>query len=191
MSYILDALKKSDQERQQNNGPTLQTIQHHGQPEQKSSALTWLLLLILLALLLVAGAGLGYYWLWGEKPSNVMVEPVPPANTSVPEAPLLPQPADQPIVAIPEPAPVVKPKPDIVELWELPDNVQQQIPPMTFSFHVFSDNPERRTIIINNRRVKQGDTVVAGLVLEAITERGVVFDWQGDYRFSINVVENW
>lgn len=175
MSYILDALKKSEQERQQNNGPSLQTVhrphlinKHAG----KRSVLIVLLLLITGAMVLAGG------WYFYNKP--------------IPDA--------EPVAAVPaivEPQLVTDVTPQIelsryiAEFSELPDPVQQAIPALTFSFHVYSDNPARRTIIINKRRVREGDNVSEGLLLESITPQGVVLQWQGQHRFAINVVENW
>jgi general secretion pathway protein B len=89
-------------------------------------------------------------------------------------------------------APVIAQEPySVVEFWQLPDPIQKKIPALTFSFHVYSTNPDKRTIIINKRRVKQGDTVSEELVLEEITQQGVILQWQGLHRFTINVVENW
>ncbi len=56
---------------------------------------------------------------------------------------------------------------------------------------MYSANVDRRTIIINKRRVKEGAVVSEGLTLIEITEKGVVLDWKKRYRFMIDVVENW
>ncbi|MCK8603565.1 general secretion pathway protein GspB [Desulfoferrobacter suflitae] len=59
MSYILDALKKSDQERNRGAAPGLQTV--HATPQPASSRRPWWIGLLLFALLL--NAGLILYWL--------------------------------------------------------------------------------------------------------------------------------
>lgn len=185
MSYILDALKKSDQERQQNNGPNLQSV-HRQQPLLKPvSSKLWLLVVFLLVIIFVTG---GWLFLSLSQPP-LMAAKLSEAKQAKGSAP-------QPVSQTPEqslaPTEVVHNTGlPIVELWELPDPVRQQIPPMTFSFHVYSENPARRTIIINKQRVREGSTVSAGLVLEEITPQGVVFNWQKTHRFAINVVENW
>ena len=61
---------------------------------------------------------------------------------------------------------------------------------MTYSFHVYSDNPEDRTIIINGRRMREGGRVATGLRLEEITEQGVVLDFEGDLIY-VPVVDGW
>ncbi|ARN75601.1 general secretion pathway protein GspB [Oceanicoccus sagamiensis] len=175
MSYILDALKKSDQERQQNNGPGLQTVQrpHLMNKQGHTRNIVIILLLLVIMALVLAGA-----WSIYNKPVATVEE------VALPQ--LAPQP--QPVAVV---SPPPSPSSYIVEFSELPDPVQKAIPALTFSFHVYSDNPERRTIIINKRRVREGDSVSQGLVLEAITQQGVVLQWQGQHRFTINVVENW
>jgi general secretion pathway protein B len=210
MSYILDALKKSDQQRQQNNGPTLQTVQHSQVLQPSAGAFNWLIAIIVLLLVTLLALA-GWYYVTGQAknssvsaaattvavaPSSTANQPVlPPAVDTPPTvaaqvAPVNSQAAAPAQVVPAVPAATAKREP-VVEMWQLPDTVQQQLPAMTFSFHVYSDNPQRRTIIINNRRVKQGDTVAQGLLLEEITPLGVVLQWQQLHRFSINVVENW
>ncbi len=178
MSYILDALKKSDQERQQNNGPSLQTVQRpHLLNKQGRSR--HLVLLVLLCLMLVAGG-------WYLKDITGLTVPKPLAQEAVQSPVVAPVATPKPVIV-----PPVELNQQLVEFSQLPDPVQQAIPALTFSFHVFSDNPERRTIIINKRRVREGNEVSAGLVLEEITEQGVILQWQGQHRFTIDVVENW
>lgn len=199
MSYILDALKKSDQERQQNNGPTLQTVQRPQLTASRPAAGPWpvvALSVVLVLLLVLAG---GYYVFFVPSPVSVASQapavinsPAPAIATPAAEAkPVTEPPATAISEAVPPPPALPVSKPVLVELWQLPDDVQQQLPAMTFSFHVYSDNPQRRTIIINKRRVKQGDTIASGLVLEEITEQGIILDWQSSHRFTINVVDNW
>ena len=176
MSYILDALKKSDQERQQNNGPSLQTVHRPHLVNKQARNKTIIILLLLIVLAVIAAAGWFFY------ASPVLQQP----SVSKPMTQPIAQP--EPVQAV---APQLTPADYIVEFSELPDPVQKAIPALTFSFHVYSDNPARRTIIINKRRVREGDNISAGLLLEAITEQGVVLQWQGQHRFNINVVESW
>ena len=90
---------------------------------------------------------------------------------------------------------VVNPPPTLnasaIRFNDLDANTRTAIPGLTFSFHVYSDNPSLRTIIINNRRVKEGAFVEKDLLLEEISPQGVVLIWQNRVRFSIDVVESW
>lgn len=192
MSYILDALKKSDQERQQNNGPNLQSV-HRQQPVIKASSSKLWWLVVLLLLIIAVFSSWFYFTLSKPAPSVIAEQPVPvtqapslsqQSQTNTPTKTLAP-------TEVANNEALMNEALILVEFWELPDPVQQQIPPMTFSFHVYSENPVRRTIIINKQRVREGSTVSAGLVLEEITPQGVILNWQQTHRFSINVVENW
>jgi len=78
----------------------------------------------------------------------------------------------------------------IEEVGELPDEVRNNLPAMTFSFHVYSLNPQQRTIIINNRRMREGDEVSAGVQLQEITEDGVILGYE-QHRIHISVLSGW
>ena len=45
---------------------------------------------------------------------------------------------------------------------------------MNISFHVYSDNPERRLVLINGKRYKEGDSLEQDCVLEGITPEGLI-----------------
>ncbi|HEB27689.1 MAG TPA: hypothetical protein ENI05_07910 [Porticoccus sp.] len=197
MSYILDALKKSDQERQQNTGPSLQTV-HRPHLINKNSN-RWGAV-IFISVVVVCSTVLGLWYINFASVSTVIeskvvtdsvdLEPVPVPDPSPIES-------DKPVTKISQSNPSAQTVNDaaiagpVVEFWELPDPVQTAIPALTFSFHVYSSNPDKRTIIINKHRVREGDSVSHGLILEEITEQGVILQWQQRYRFSINVVESW
>ncbi|MFT5692050.1 MAG: general secretion pathway protein B [Oceanicoccus sp.] len=204
MSYILDALHKSDQERQEKQGPTLQTIHrpHIINKSQDSSPVLTIFIISTISLIILVSVWLFFPLQTGSiklisestptpKNTNTIIEAVSP---SILQKPLLKEPelantqpnSDTKIPAKPEQSPHM-----LVHFWELPNSVQQEIPALTFSFHVFSENSERRTIIINKHRVKESEWVAKDLLLEEITKDGIILIWMDKYRFSINVVENW
>ena len=78
----------------------------------------------------------------------------------------------------------------VQQLWELPEAVRRGLPPMTYSFHVYSSDPQRRTIIINNRTLREGQQVSDGVLLEEITPDGVILA-TGGYRVQIPVLGEW
>jgi general secretion pathway protein B len=82
MSYILDALKKSDQQRRHATVPTLSTAHSAAQaPKQTHFSLYALLAVVLI------GAGILIGWLqpWrATAPQNVRIEPVAPVNANLP-----------------------------------------------------------------------------------------------------------
>ena len=114
MSYILDALKKSDQQRRQATVPTLSTAHSVAQaPKQANFSLYGLLAVVLI------GAGILIGWLqpWRTtQPQNVRVEPVTPINATAPATDIqvsemhsaaLALPARQPMKSNPEATPEI------------------------------------------------------------------------------------
>lgn len=78
----------------------------------------------------------------------------------------------------------------IKELWEQPVSFQNLIPDLDFAFHVYSELVEQRTIIINDRRLAEGQMIARGLKLHTITESGVILFYQ-DRFFHVDVVTQW
>jgi general secretion pathway protein B len=217
MSYILDALKKSEQERQKTTGPTLQTIHRPLFADSRKSGAFWGVMLLCVVLSVSLMATTWRYLLSDKSASGNSVSEsqvllsdemskshsdpsvITSTNSSSAQVPsgITMEPESVPRASEDSQFDLITPSSsnsrkvkNIVEFWELPDPVQQEIPAMTFSFHVYSDNVDRRTIIINNRRVKEGDKISDGLRLREITVDGVVLSWKRFY-FRVNVVEQW
>lgn len=218
MSLILDALKKSEQERRRDKGPDLQTIH---QPvviraPSRSYGVVWGVLLVA-----VNAAALAYWW--QQRATPVPAIAALPAAAPVATAPVSAAPAGTasatPAATSLAPAATSGPVPGAVvagdaeyahitpgdnsvgasiaaetlrieEVDELPEEVRNNLPAMTFSFHVFSSTPQQRTIIINNRRLREGEEVSAGLMLQQITEDGVVLLFER-HRIHISVLSGW
>ena len=201
MSYILDALKKSDQERQQGNDPTLQTI--HKPHFSSGTSSKWRLIALFMGVFMVSLVAVAVWFVAayvGDEQSIGVADRHVVAGPAAARAPESLLEAD---AAVSNETVIAKNEVEkesvierlaintVVEFADLPDPVQQAIPSLIFSFHVYSENVDRRTIIINKRRVKEGAVVSEGLTLIEITEKGVVLDWKKRYRFMIDVVENW
>jgi len=220
MSLILDALKKSEQERRRDKGPNLQTIHQPPLPRAQRRSYTALLGFLLIA----ANAAVVVYW-WQQRaaPTVTAASPVqPPLSSTIAALPAAapavrestaattPKPVEAPANAS-TPTPVATATPEytsitpasstaatvsvassarIEEVDELPENVRNDLPAMTFSFHVYSSNPQQRTIIINNRRMREGDDIGAGLLLQEITEDGVILQY-AQHRIHISVLAGW
>lgn len=186
MSYILEALKKSDQQRQQHNGPSLQTI-HRPIVSSNHSTLMMVIALLVVLIIVAAMAIVAYlYFNSLDTTQNLAVKSVVAPAIEMEEKTVVNK------TLVEKRPPLVK----ALDMAAVPFNAlsaEQRglIPGMTFSFHVYSDNPIHRTIIINGRRVKQGEWVEQGLLLEEITRKGVVLNWNNQLRFTIDVVESW
>ena len=211
MSYILDALKKSEQDRGNGAIPNVQTIHSSAlnYHQEKRALWPWILIAVL-----ITNVFLLIYFLKPEKNmSNVAPVPEPTTNNVAPNQNRVP------IENNPAPAPVaitapVMPEPDtqqvaiadnnivttnstaqtrpkaIVDIDELPANIRQQIPNMVFSAHVYSSSPIQRSLVINDRFMEEGSTVGQDLILVEITRSGAIFDFR-DYRFSASVLSGW
>lgn len=228
MSYILEALKKSDQQRQRGATPTLPTSPVAiAAPKQP----VFLYYGLLAATVLAAGILIGWLRPWQAEQPAPATEPVaakPPISASA--QPPLPEPPEMPRKTVQElpaanstpavqPAPMVAAmKPDlpapartethsappavtapmpekpaeaaqeqkVIPMAELPLQIQQEIPAMTIPLHAYSSKPRDRLVSINDRMLKEGESLAPGLRLEQITPDGLIFSYKG-YRFRRGV----
>lgn len=97
---------------------------------------------------------------------------VAPPGTVAAAGEKLPAPAT---ATVPVPAPL---------LSELPEALRSQIPALTVTGTVYSDNPALRLLLVNNQVLPQGSTVAAGVTLEEIRPRSSTFNFRGT-RFRI------
>ena len=218
MSYILDALKKSEQERGHGSVPGVQTIHSSSINYHHDKKSTWPLLLV--ALVLINITVLVYFILTKDQTQTVAATQQQPDNNSViastqysDDLNTRQERSVNPVAVtdarqdtIPTLAannydeesvdlPIMKTRQtersaEIVELYDIPLNVRQHIPAMEFSAHVYSTNAAQRSIVINGRFMEEGDPVTSDLILNEITSDGAIFDFQG-YRFSASVLSGW
>lgn len=183
MSYILDALKKSDQQRQRGATPMLQLAQAtEAPPRRPALSQNGAIALALIGV----GIIIGWWQPWRAAPSSTpgpvaqpVAAPAPmPAPRQIslpPAAPAQTEPTD-PAPSRPEP---VAPAP--IALAEAPPAIAQELPAIKISLHSYSANPKERAAMINGALMKEGDTIAPGLRLEQITAKGVVLGYKG-YR---------
>jgi general secretion pathway protein B len=201
MSFILDALKKSEQERRRREVPDLHT--EHAPILARRPRIPWSLVI---GLALLLNAGLLLWWLRPWQPPVAAVdatpaaavvaeEPAPAAAPTVPlpvvepemtlqETPPLP-PAVPVVPARPEPAPgremvattlAASPPPDVNDL---PRSIRAELPAIEITLHFFTDAPNSRMVRINGRNLREGQQVNPNLTLQEITPEGVVLDFRG------------
>ncbi|MFP1920839.1 type II secretion system assembly factor GspB [Lonsdalea quercina] len=65
-----------------------------------------------------------------------------------------------------------------------------ELPAFTYSAHVFTSEPERRSITLNNQRYREGDSPFGGVVIEQIQQDVTVFSVNGE-PFILDALEDW
>ena len=203
MSYILDALRRAESERQRGHVPGLHAnpipADHADDDEAAALARRWLWGAAALAL---GAAGLASWLLWPA---------AAPAPVQLASAPLPPPPIQRPPAAVPQPGPELKrlePAPMTLEtpapvetraspappasaerpvpaLAELPEAFRRSLPPLATSGAMYSDTPAQRMLIVNGQLFREGDKIADGLVLEQIQLKRAIFAARGE-RFSVS-----
>jgi general secretion pathway protein B len=214
MSYILEALKKAQAERARGAVPGVDaqpvpTIA----PRAPVSMRTWVI--TVLGLLAAGAAWFWQRPLTRPEPATPavvaqapepIVPPAPVASTApasttltVPEpvpkaAPTPAKPmrklgerapgelAAAPVAAAPAPARAPE---RIALLQELPAQIQREIPTMAINGYIYASNPADRSVLINNRLRREGDTLADGFVLEKLLPREMVLNYRG-YRYRVS-----
>jgi len=210
MSYILDALRRAEADRERERGqvPGLHTQAPSASQAARATGQRRWLPWAGGGLLLLAGIGAGSWWASGPNeavspvpqgapaaPAPLAITPPPPAAPPVVSAPV-PQPAassspylpPMPVVAaMPAPAPTPAPAPaaetPIPRLAELPESTRRELPKLVISGSVYSDDPASRFVMINGEVAREGARLGADLVLEQIGSRELVLRFKGQrYR---------
>lgn len=214
MSFILDALRKSDAERQRAATPGLADVRY-ATPRSRAAA-WWLPILVVVLAANVAFMALQWFERRTEAPapepalaSPAVAPEAPPPREVRPlareseygeplfepaaEAPGLAEapvetPESPPPVSAPAPAPA---KPSrIIEGNDLPTAEQLigsgklNIPLLNLDLHVYSERPASRFVVINARKYKEGARLSEGPTIESITISGVVLSSEGR-RFTL------
>jgi general secretion pathway protein B len=202
MSFILDALKKSEAERQRKSVPGFADI-----PDARSAPRLprwWWVLGGLLAL--NAAVLLGVFYLPDRsavpvaepvRQAAVIAEPVartaPAANPAafsdiVAEARRNRPPQELPTTTEPQrqdPAPATQPQArvtmseELSTIGELRADGSLQLPELHLDIHVYSEKPAERFVFINMGKYKEGDTLSEGPAVREIRPDGVVLDQAG------------
>lgn len=97
-------------------------------------------------------------------------------------APALASPHPVPIApSAPAPAPVAPPEPleALPGLGWLSAAEREGLPPLRLSMHVYDEDPAARFVLIDGHRLREGDTVAEGLVVDTIRPDGVALDRRG------------
>jgi general secretion pathway protein B len=205
MSFILDALKKSESERQRQQGPGLMDS---GVSARRRRLPTWAIIIcVLLGINVVI---LAVMLLRQQSPAAPPLAPAPvPAKVVAPPAanpshfsPLdtgpvyAPEiPVDQPESGTASPAQSASasrpprteavPEPSAQDDEVLPDISQvtlaggQRLPDLHLDVHVYATRAADRFVYINMRKYREGAALPEGLTVEHIRRDGVVLNYQG------------
>jgi hypothetical protein len=67
----------------------------------------------------------------------------------------------------------------VIERKDLPPELKLQLPPMKFAGHTYADEPKQRMIIINNKILREGDSIDEETKLVEIIWEGVILEYKG------------
>ncbi len=214
MSFILDALRKSELERQRQNGPSIAELP----VARDDRRLPWPLLAIG-ALLAINAGGLLYILLRDGSPAPAAADAMEPAAAPslepaaaaalpaprrLPPAPDSPpdtlRPVQESVMANatappPAPDPTLLPDPRVsyaagpIEtmpppITALPAQATAGLPQLSVDLHIYSDDPAERAVFINGRRYQSGGVLAEGPKIEEINREGAVLSYRGQ-RFLL------
>lgn len=211
MSFILDALKKSESERHRHSGPVLMDVRI-APPRRRLPAWAWIIVAVLVVNLLVLA-----WLLWfaperrspqvvapaaaavpaatpaaappvGAPPAAVQAVPLPAPATPLPDPSL---PAAAPAIAAPPAAvaPAATPQPaPVINIAALPRyqdlaSAGVALPALRLNLHVHDPVPGNRFVLLNGTRVREGETLPDGLKVLQIVPSGVALEWRGTQFF--------
>lgn len=175
MSYILDALKKAERARQQQQTDrSLLDRVITSTPAQPVPRWRGPLTLVLLVNALVLG--------WLLLPYDSLFQRRPAADSSAaPAMTAEPVESDRRLLLPDDPLEVLEP----VTLNELPPTLRERFATLNLDLHVYGDRPEQRFVLINSQRYRTGDWLTEGPLLEAIVPEGVILSYR-DARFRLS-----
>lgn len=197
MSYILDALKKSEAERSRGSVPTLLIP---AQTQFRSSVAIW----VLLGALIVNACLFAAWLFWpttAVAPAPAAADARPPTtavpnNTTASRAPVAPQPVVEAAQNPPlQSSEIERPSDETAPATRIdptPRTTSDDAPTPTYSFstHVYATDPSMRAVTMNGRRFVEGDTIGPGVTIKEITETGVVLDINGR-TVPMDVLQDW
>jgi general secretion pathway protein B len=209
MSYVLEALKRADAQRERGQVPGL-NAQPAGLPplDDDTPATRRAPGLLLAAAGVVVLALLGWWWSRPAPAPTPTVTPAPaapaapapaPVATTPVPAPVVVAPAVEPLRVTPKPAPApppaavaAAPKVEpaasspgrITPLRELPEATRRAMPPLVIGGSMYSAQPSQRLVILNGQVFHEGAQVGADLVVEQIRPKSVVLNYK-QQRFEM------
>jgi general secretion pathway protein B len=201
MSFILDALRKSEKERQQGAVPGISDVPAVVHERRTP---TWAVAVIAVLATGVLFLGWGWWQDRGSEPDVAAVRPggLLPATTAVPPATdsgAVRNLAREPATASAAPTAAVTPvvtAPVTVDTQSEPETEAPAmvigaptmveaianglpVPPLTLELHVYSAVPADRFVRINSASYREGEVLSEGPTVNTITEEGVILSFLG------------
>lgn len=193
MSYILDALKKSEQERlskeaQQPDASErssaesssakrspvdgASTIDNNIDDGRSGAHSNWLYLLLIV--LMLGAAIIAFNSLYTSAEDYTREEDYTRVEDKEPVV-INPQPIEinriEPIAAVID---------TVIAIEDAKVAVSSLVPSLSITSHIFSTQAQRRSIVVNGQRLIEGDYVAAGIRVHEITSKGMVINVNGD-----------
>jgi general secretion pathway protein B len=212
MSFILDALKKSETERQRADTPALYEMKVA--PARRGVA-AWLIVLaallvinvVVLSVVLLRGTHSAPPQFDANSTGTAVPAPTATAPPSAAPASAAPLPAAAPSGPMPsalppdnaatgtaapaadDDAPAVEPPATGAAVPDLPTYEQAasapgaDLPELRLDLHAYASNPADRFVLLNMLNLKEGQTSPAGVHVESITPDGAILSWRGTKFF--------
>ncbi len=202
MSYILDALKKSERERSLGAVPTLETVHDFSTTPRKRPGFR-ILALALVILFALLGAGIYGAMFWeareiaGSDTNNAESLPVepreppvqhvqaaPPSEVTL-EAPTVRDDVPEVVPQVADPRPAAKPAAaapaakNYPLLGELSDETRGRLSDIVVNVVSYSENPRRRFIMVNQKIYREGTTINSDVSVVEIRPEGAVMRYRG------------
>ena len=209
MSYILEALKKAQAERQLGSAPTIHAMPIQAAPEAyASSSRKYVWIALACAALLAAAAAVMWWRPAPGAPAVLAVQPLPAEPAVVVAAPPVivappvkiappPPPVQAPVARVaPTPAPAPLPSPakaqpavpaaeasapeeNLPYMSQLPEPQRSELPKVVFGGYMYSKNPADRLLLIDKVLRHEGEEVAPGLILEKLLPKAAVLNFRG------------
>ena len=172
MSYILDALKKAEQDESSRERLQLDNIGAAPEERRNTQWPFWV------AVAFLGGAAIVFQVLIQDENSQTFDSK--PTETSFSSDTT--EAKDHRHTEIIDPL--------TLTLSDLPKNLTNQIPRMIFSSHIYSQDSSLRSVTINNQIYRENDQIAIDLYLEEINEIGIIVRYRG-YLAEISFLEEW
>lgn len=202
MSFILDALRKSENERREQAPPALAATPQ-AVPKQKRTIWLPILVIVLMVNVIVFGA----IFLTRDEPLPAAAAPLTatePEVRSLRKEVIVAASTEKPAITATAEIPVTAPIPVTPVSTSEPapvssETIQERLPSLGqmkaaglvsvtylhIDMHVYAGDAEKRFVFINMKKYREGDQLLEGPTIEEITPEGVVMVQQGN-RFRLD-----